>query len=146
MASTRAVARLSARYIAREPAPLPRALFVTGDWGDAVDATVWQVSRDNQRIRSGFFWLPSDEGNRLPGTLEIGDGGRVEVNVLGMARLFERQRNIPRIHGHVEKGGFVTLEECFFTSSTFDGGGIVKGRIVANTAFIGALFSEDEPV
>jgi hypothetical protein len=37
------------------------------------------------QIRSGFFWVPSEPGKQLPGTLEISDGGRIELKILGTA-------------------------------------------------------------
>jgi hypothetical protein len=102
------------------------------------------------QIRSGFFWLPSDPGKQLPGTLEISDEGRIDLKILGTAgepsRLFSDHATIPRIVGLVEKGGFVTLDQCFFTARTFEGSGIAKGRIFAHQAFLGVLFSEGEPV
>lgn len=104
----------------------------------------------DQKIRSGFFWLPADPENRLPGTLEISDGGRIELKVLGAIggrlHLFDDLRFIPRIVGIVEKYGAVTLDRCFFTSRTFEGNGIAHGRIFVHQAFLGVLMSEGEPV
>ena len=35
------------------------------------------------RSLSGYFWLPSESENRLPGTLKIEDGGSIELELLG---------------------------------------------------------------
>ena len=34
--------------------------------------------------RSGYFWLPSASEKKLPGTLTISDGGKIELEVVGL--------------------------------------------------------------
>lgn len=103
-----------------------------------------------KQVRSGFFWLPSDPTRQLPGSLEISDSGHIVLKILGTTSepspLFADKEVIPRVVGLVEKGGFVTLDECFFTSRKFESGGIAQGRIFAHRAILGVLMSEDEPV
>ena len=101
--------------------------------------------------RSGYFWLPSEPDEKLPGTLSISDGGHIELEVIGR---FENRvevllnadlQPIKRIVGHIEKDGFVTLDDCYYKTLPLSlMGGISKSLIRVNRAFIGAKYDEDE--
>ena len=33
--------------------------------------------------KTGYFWLPEKEENKIPGILSIDDGGRIELEIVG---------------------------------------------------------------
>lgn len=66
--------------------------------------------------RSGHFWLPSNPDRKEPGKLTILDGGRIELEILGLFdesietlkhSLDDEDPRIEGILGHVEKDGSV---------------------------------------
>lgn len=102
------------------------------------------------QTRSGFFWLPSEPEQKLPGTLTIQDGGRIEVDVLGTfgkggSLLFE-ELHLPRIVGIVEQGGLITLDGCYYKSRKSSLGGIAKTLIIARRLYEGIQYDADESV
>lgn len=100
--------------------------------------------------RSGYFWLPSNEERRIPGTLTIADGGDIELEVVGLfgsgLEAFHEAGNFQRIVGHVEKDGFVTLEGCFYTRKNISFGGVSKSTLRVHAVFAGAAFGQGEQV
>lgn len=100
--------------------------------------------------KTGYFWLPGDEEKKVPGVLSISDGGKIELEILG---LFDDNINslneideIDRIIGLVENDGLVTLDDCFYTKKSFSFGGISKSKILAHKVFSGAAWERDEAV
>jgi hypothetical protein len=114
----------------------------------AIQVAVMRVSET--QTRSGYFWLPSDAGDVLPGALTIRDGGKVDLEVLGHFRgcnPIGPDTNIGRIIGSVEKHGYVTLDECFYrTWSLSSPGSISKSSVFVQRAFLGIGFDADEAV
>lgn len=98
--------------------------------------------------KSGFFWLPGKEENKIPGILSINNGGDIELEIVGHfddgVGSLNDDHDLTRIVGHVEKDGFVTLENCFYTRKNISFGGISKSKILANTALVGAAWNKDE--
>ena len=80
--------------------------------------------------KSGYFWLPENEDKKIPGTLSILDGGNIELEVVGLfdesIEALNGNDDLKRINGHVEKDGFVTLEDCFYRNKNIAFGGISK--------------------
>lgn len=101
-------------------------------------------------VRAGFFWLPNRQEKRIPGTLSISDGGRIELETVGNFddNGISDDDEIPIIIGHVEGGdGYVTLIDCFYTlKRLIFGGGISRSKIIANTAIIGAAYDEKSEI
>lgn len=100
---------------------------------------------------SGYFWLPSIPDKRIPGILSILNGGEIKLELFGMFGTFnDDSRKIKRIVGHVEKMGFVTLDDCYYrtrssrvdTSRTFDS--ILKSSFDVTRAFTGVAYREGE--
>jgi len=93
--------------------------------------------------RTGYFWLPSSPEKKVPGTLSIADGGNIELETLG---LFEkRNNNLKRIVGYIEKEGYVTLDDCFYTKRVV-GNSISKSLVCVNKVFSGIAYDEAENV
>ena len=99
----------------------------------------------------GYFWLPSAPDKQISGILSISDGGIVKLELFGMFGTFNNHsRQIERIVGHVEKMGFVTLDDCYCksmwssvdTSRTFDE--LVKSSIEVMRVFTGVAYREGE--
>lgn len=102
--------------------------------------------------RLGRFWLPSAEERKIPGTLSISDGGNIELEVSGLFDQNEMDAinasyHLGRIVGQIEKEGFVTLEDCFYTNKNVSlDGGISKATLRASTIYIGAAVGEKESI
>ena len=103
---------------------------------------------------SGYFWLPTDSEDRLPGTLQISGSGKVTLELIGtfgdwrlafqdtkmqIHPLPSGERpNQERIVGIVEKGGTVTLDACIPTGNSIQlPSGLSKSTYHAKFAFIG---------
>jgi len=100
--------------------------------------------------KSGYFWLPGEENKKIPGTLTILDSGKIELEVVGLfddsIRALNEEDKLPRIIGHVEKDGLVTLEKCFYTKKNYAFGGIAKSQLHVNKVFSGVSYERDEKV
>ncbi|MYB93777.1 hypothetical protein F4Y43_07925, partial [Candidatus Poribacteria bacterium] len=99
----------------------------------------------------GDFWLPSAPDKRIPGILSISDGGLIELELFGVfGNIAEDPKQIDRIVGHVQKQGFITLDNCYSrnmfssisTPSVRDE--ISKSLIDVTTAFTGVAYREGE--
>ena len=113
---------------------------------------------------AGYFWLPFAPENQVPGTLSITEGGRIELEIVGLfnekvnslkgSREANRSNKnfidyrIPRIVGQVEKYGMVTLDNCFYLKKNYASifGGISKSLLFAHKAFLGVAFDEGESI
>ena len=101
--------------------------------------------------KSGYFWRPSEPDRKLPGTLSISDEGHIELEVIGRfggrieVSLNADLNPIERIVGHIEKDGFVTLDDCYYKTLPHSlTGGISKSLIHVGKVFIGARYDEGE--
>jgi len=100
--------------------------------------------------KTGYFWLPEEEENKIPGILSIDDGGKIELEIVGHfdegLKPLSGDGNLSRIIGHVEKDGLVTLDDCFYTKKNFSFGAISKSKVVVNKVLSGAAWDKDEKV
>ncbi len=104
--------------------------------------------------RAGYFWLPSAPDRRIPGTLTIRDGGKIELEVVGLFdesvdglnKAINGKDELDRINGHIEKYGLVTLDNCFYRNKNISFGGISKSTIHVNRAFVGVAYDDKEVV
>jgi len=100
--------------------------------------------------KTGYFWLPGKEENKIPGVLVIDDGGGIELEIVGhfdqSMEVLKGFDDLSRIVGHVEQDGLVTLEDCFYTHKNFSFSGISKSKILVNKVLSGAAWDEDEIV
>ena len=111
--------------------------------------------RINEEFKKpGYFWLPSTPDHKVPGVLQISDGGKVELEIFGIleneknpVHAFNNQTPPELINGEVESHGYITLENCYYTNKSFDlSGGISKSRINASRAILGAAFDRSEEI
>lgn len=100
--------------------------------------------------RSGFFWMPGDSADALPGNLQISESGEATLELLGLPieklGLADEAETIGRIVGVLENGKPITLDECFFTNRKIVSGGPTKATIHVTFAFIGAQYDKEENV
>jgi hypothetical protein len=100
--------------------------------------------------KTGYFWLPEKEENKIPGILSIDDGGRIELEIVGhfdeSIKSLTDGDDLSRIIGHIEEDGLVTLDECFYTRKNFSFGGISKSTVLVNKVLSGAAWDKDEAV
>ncbi|UNP88286.1 hypothetical protein MNZ22_17015 [Aeromonas encheleia] len=109
---------------------------------------------DEELQTSGYFWLPSNPEQRIPGSLAIKDGGEIELEVVGLfdnstdgiSRVMDDSIVLDRIIGHVETHGLVTLDDCFYKNRSISFGGISKSTIHVNKAFLGIAYEENEKI
>lgn len=101
-------------------------------------------------VRAGYFWLPENPDHQVPGTLTIRDGGETELEVVGNfdvdRKLYNESWSIPRIVGHVEKDGLITLDDCHYRTKCLPMGSVSKSVLWANRTIVGAQFAQDEPL
>jgi hypothetical protein len=120
----------------------------------ALDFKEAEMRLEEEFKKSGYFWLPSHPGKRIPGTLVIKDGGDIELEVVGlfddsidgMNTAMNGLDTLERIVGHIEKHGLVTLDHCFYKNRNFSFGGISKSTVHVNRAFLGVAYEENEVI
>jgi len=105
---------------------------------------------EEEYVKTGYFWLPERQENKIPGILTIKDGGDIELEVVGLfdesIKVLNREDDLSRIIGFVEKDGLVTLDNCFYTKKNISFGGISKSKVCVNRVLSGVAYDKDEEV
>lgn len=105
---------------------------------------------EEEYIKTGYFWLPEQQENKIPGILTIKDGGDIELEVVGLfdesIKALNSDDDLSRIIGHIEKDGLVTLDNCFYTKKNISFGGISKSKVCVNRVLSGVAYDKDEEV
>ena len=101
--------------------------------------------------KAGYFWLPNKEKEEIPGVLTIEDGGKIELEVVGLfgENLYKNDMNnsnLGRIIGRIEGDGFVTLDDCFYTEKNLSVDGISRSKVLVNLVLSGVLYKKDEKI
>jgi len=100
--------------------------------------------------KAGYFWLPGAEERKIPGILLINDGGKIELEIVGLfdesVESLNENNNIERIIGYVEKDGPVTLDDCFYTKKIISFGGISKSTLLINKVLSGVAWCRNKTV
>jgi len=102
--------------------------------------------------KSGEFWLPHDEENKIHGTLLIEEGGKITLEIIGISSglgdavnsFRENKDKIDRINGQVEGFGNVSLEHCLYLGGSYSE--ISRSRYYVHMAVFGVAFDENEPI
>lgn len=94
---------------------------------------------------AGYWWLPDNEENKLPGTVRFTQESGIELNLLGSFKLLEQMIESPEyelVLGVTEDGKVFTLFDCLETNSrlTAPGFGLTQ-RLYVRLAFTGAHFA-----
>ena len=102
--------------------------------------------------RSGYFWLPSASEKKIPGTLHISDGGKIELEVVGLFdgtvgeqdSAIDDRGEFERIVGQIEKHGLVTLDGCFYKNGPIFFDGVSKAQLHVSKALLGIDYADNE--
>ena len=106
----------------------------------------------NEIKRSGYFWLPTAPEKKVHGTLNISDGGKIELEVRGLFDETSGSQNgtnsnrgvFERIVGHIEFYGLVTLDGCFYKNQRISSGGISKAQLHVSKALLRIAYDDKE--
>lgn len=105
---------------------------------------------ENEFKKAGYFWLPENQDKKIPGNLSISDGGKIELEVVGLfdetIEALNGADDLNRIIGFIEKDGLVTLDNCFYTDKNISFGSISKSRVHVSRVLRGAAYDKDEEV
>lgn len=105
---------------------------------------------EDEYVKTGYFWLPDRDENKIPGILTIKNGGDIELEIVGhfdkSIKSFNDDDDLNRIIGYVEKDGLVTLDDCFYTQKNISFGGISKSKVCVNRVLSGVAYDENEVV
>lgn len=100
--------------------------------------------------RLGYFWIPGNDANKVPGTLFINDGGEILLEILGLLdnsiEALNGHDDLSRIIGLLEGEGYVTLVDCFYKNKTISFGTISKSVVRAGKAYFGISFSKEDEI
>ena len=100
--------------------------------------------------KTGYFWLPDQEENKISGTLIITTGGDIELEVVGAfdgnINSLNGEDDLSRIIGHIEDDGLVTLEKCFYSKKPILFDGISKSNICVNKVLSGVAYEKNEDI
>ena len=97
--------------------------------------------------KTGFFWLPGQSQEQLPGTLTIEPSGHIELEVMGLFENTTADGSVTdesQINGEIKDLGYVTLEQCFYIYKPTPFAKIKHSVIVVNQAVIGAAFGKED--
>ncbi|MBD1852163.1 hypothetical protein H6F87_19485 [Cyanobacteria bacterium FACHB-502] len=105
---------------------------------------------EEEYVKVGYFWLPEQQDNKIPGTLTIKDGGDIELEVVGLfdesIEALNGEDDLSRIIGHIEKDGLVTLDNCFYKKKNISFGGISKSKVCVDRVLSGVAYAKSEEV
>lgn len=103
---------------------------------------------DEPKTVAGYFWLLASPEKKLGGTLQVSDGGSIQVEVVGNfdgpLEDFSNLDMIPRILGEVEKFGSITLDDCLYRTKNMSMGSVGKSTLYCHRAFAGIHFESNE--
>jgi hypothetical protein len=105
---------------------------------------------EDEYVKIGYFWLPGQDENKIPGILTIKNGGDIELEVIGLfdesIESLSGDVDLNRIIGHVEKDGVVTLDDCFYTEINLSSDRIYKAKVYVYRVLSGVAYDENEVV
>lgn len=98
--------------------------------------------------KTGFFWLPEEPKNQLPGVIRISESGKATLEVFCLSDpiqcLISEAQNPNRIVGIIGNE-FITLDECTYGDRLLQGN-VLTSTIYAKRTLIGFNYSEEEKI
>ena len=92
----------------------------------------------------GYWWLPGEDGDKVPGILKFDPDNGATLNLLGSLEGVEGVTELlgPEIIvGRESHGKFITLQHCRQTLGNFTiGSGFSTSSFAVNTVFVGEHF------
>jgi hypothetical protein len=106
---------------------------------------------DKEFKKVGFFWLPDKPDMKVPGTLSIEDGGKIEIEIVGhfdeSPEILFNKDDIGRIVGILENNKLVTLEKCGYSNKNISlNGGMSKSKLYSSLALVGIAYDKNEEI
>ena len=97
---------------------------------------------------------PLSPREKIPGTLNISDGGKIELEVVGLFDETAGGQNsaisdsgeFERIIGNIEKHELVTLDGCFYKHWHPFSNGISKSLLHVSKALLGIAYDDKDPL
>ncbi len=110
------------------------------------DKFTMQLSKPIEK--PGFFWLPKEPRNQLPGVLRISESGEARLEVFCLSDpiqfLISEDQNPNRIVGIIGNE-LITLDECTYGDKSLQGS-ILISTIYAKRALIGFNYDDEEKI
>lgn len=101
---------------------------------------------EQEFVKQGYFWLPDTPKKKIPGTLTIQDGGRIELEIVGYfhddIKSIHEENTFDRIVGKIEHDGYITLDDCFYLQKN----SISKSTLLVHRALSGVAYDKDEDI
>lgn len=96
----------------------------------------------------GYWWLPSSEENKLPGTLSYSqeDGATLELVGVFESKKLEPRQQLPIILGVTQQGKPITLYKCIISSSAYPLVGLGGYKCLAHFVFEGVHFEAEKKI
>lgn len=106
---------------------------------------------EQEFVKRGYFWLPDTPEKKIPGTLSIQDGGRIELEIVGHfhndIKSIHEENTFDRIVGEIEHDGYITLDHCFYLQKNMPfGNSISKSTLHVHRALSGVAYDKDEDI
>lgn len=105
---------------------------------------------EQEFVKKGYFWLPDTPEKKIPGTLTIEDGGRIELEIVGYfhddIESILKEDTFDRIVGEIEHDGYITLDDCFYLQKNIFGSSISKSTLHVHRALSGVAYAKDEDI
>lgn len=110
------------------------------------DKFTMQLSKPIEK--PGFFWLPKEPRNRLPGVFRISESGEARLEVFCLSDpiqfLISEDQNPNRIVGIIGNE-LITLDECTYGDRSLQGSVLIS-TIYAKRALIGFNYGKEEKI
>lgn len=105
---------------------------------------------EQEFVKKGCFWLPDTPEKKIPGTLTIEDGGRIELEIVGHfhndIKSIHEENTFNRIVGEIEHDGYITLDHCFYLQKNIFGSSVSKSTLHVHRALSGVAYDKDEDI
>lgn len=104
---------------------------------------------ESDLVYKGIFWPPQADNKKTHGVLKISKNGQPTVELIGDAgefplTLHQGGREIDRLHGALESGDSVTLDNCSYQYQHF--GHLPQSTIRVERVFIGHNYAPEEHI
>jgi len=100
----------------------------------------------DQKVYEGFWWLPDNPENKVPGTINIDDEDNITLSTLGSLSESDHFKKCNAITGISKEGKHITLLNCSCCHSSINFHGIDQYSYTAEVIFIGIILESSKPL